>query len=52
MFSRAHRQKEETMSKLHRIHEALEDDIVETQGGNAKIVDLMHQIIHVSLLRW
>ena len=35
------------MAKLHSIHEALEDDIVETQSGNAKIIDLMHQIIHV-----
>ncbi len=37
------------MAKLHNIHEALEDDIVETQSGNAKIIDLMHQIIHVCL---
>ena len=39
------------MQKLHQIHEALEDDIVETQSGNAKIIDLMHQIIHVGCLK-
>lgn len=48
--SKSYRQRQETMQKMHQIHEALEDDIVETQSGNAKIIDLMHQIIHVGYL--
>ena len=36
------------MEKLHQLHGRLEADIVEAQGGNAKIIDLMHQIVHVS----
>jgi hypothetical protein len=36
------------MQKLHAIHESLEEDISQTQSGNARIVDAMHQIIYVS----